>query len=278
MLQEKLVSATPEAAISHSTALDVTTLELSYDPATGNFTLGDQTGTISSGFQIQLSEPGTIHINAGENIQFSTAGGTPAQALPFNTMGGTVLAGFESSFVELEVQEVPPGDQVMGFVFFVELTGETPTLGLETPPVFIVPSAFDSLSLVLSYDPGTGQFRINPNGLDIPAERGQIILRLGTSDSNNQGPLTTVSLNDNGGTLQFVDPFVIFKPEGAAELQFHSATTVVISKEFGDGSGVGVNFVVQFTPDEGAPCTIISPDPIILDKQIGMGGDNSPVS
>ncbi|HSS77854.1 MAG TPA: hypothetical protein VLV54_14060 [Thermoanaerobaculia bacterium] len=264
-----------------------TSLDLSYDPTTGFFTLGNQSSTLSSpitgGFQIPLSATGTIQINAVGNIQFMPP--APLGPLPFNTVlsfdgnEGALLTAFNSDSVEITVFDLPGRDRVLGFVLFVVYTGPGGLVnGIETPPIFITQDSFDPVELTLNYKADTGQFTFSPaEGLEIPVEKGLILFRLGTSLST-QGPRTTVNLNDNGGSIQFVEPWVIFTPLNAATLHSHSATQVQFDRDFVDGTGVGVNFVIQVSSESGPIATVISPDPLILDKQIGTGGETFPAS
>ncbi|HEX4962747.1 MAG TPA: hypothetical protein VF173_18065 [Thermoanaerobaculia bacterium] len=279
-MSQKPTAATSGTGTANSTAsLDTQSFDLSYDPFTGEFTLqssepapSSQTGSITAGFQIQLSEPGIIRINTEGAIQISS--GTQLGLLPFNTAGGASLSRFESGFVEIDVQALPTGSDVLGFVLFVDFTGHNPFVpSIETPPFFITSGSFADISLRLSYDQESGNFSLNHKGLEIPVERGQILLRLGTSQENSQGPSMTVQLSDTTST-RFVPPFAAFTSEDHATVSPESGpTSVTLSRDFAGGTGIGVSFVVQVNADSEQPCTIVTPDPIILDKQIGMGGD-----
>ena len=263
-----------------------TSLDLSYEPTTGVFTLGDQSSTITGGFRIPLSATGTIQINAVGNIRFMPP--APLGPLPFNTVlsfdgnEGAVLTAFNSGTVQIEVFDLPGENRVLGFVLFVVYTDPSapanPVNGIETPPIFITQNSFAPVELTLNYDADTGQFTFSPtDGLEIPVDKGLILLRLGSS-SSNQGPGTTVNLNDNDGSLQFGDPGVLFTPPDGATLNSSTATQVQFNRPFADGKGVGVNFVIQVSSESGPVATVVSPDPLILDKQIGTGGSDFPTS
>jgi hypothetical protein len=257
---------------------------LSFNPETGTFTF-DSFGPDSLGvFRIPLADPQVIAIDldttATPGLEFAP---TSFSKLLFNNSGslGTPAPNptVSPTRIEIPVIELPSRKGVLGFVLAVKLTRGTTTVhNIETPPFLVTPDQpFPGMSLLLSYDLDTGVFRFTDGGEPllgaIALEKGLIVLRL-----HDVGDTTfTVSLAPESvqAGIVFADSPVAHPQNSdiSVERDPQSPDTIItITRDFISGVGVGLSFGVKVPLGNGETCTVYSPDPIIIDKQIGSDG------
>ncbi len=256
---------------------------LSFDPESGIFTFGSVTQPITGAFQIPLGAPQTILINAGPGIQFvlptSTSTSVPIGFLPFNDSGTVEIVNVSATQIELDVTALPSTSGVLGFLLFVQLISDSPTVQrIETPPFFITPNQpFTGPEFKLNYDSATGDFNISKKGGSgippiIAVERAVILLRLSEGSSNDSEVQTiTVVLHEDAVSagIIFAQTAAIVTLLSGPIVTRNSNTEVTITQAFTPGAGFGVSFGVEFLLAPNEPCTVYSPDPIIVDKTVG---------
>lgn len=250
---------------------------LSFNPANGELTFGSSTQPITGAFQIVLSDTQKIIVNAGEGIEFMPDPPGAFGLLPFNTSGHLTVTGFSATQIEIEVTQPPSPRGVLGFLLFIRFPGSPSVKGIETPSFFVTQSEpFAGPEFNLQFDRATGDFTLTERGLGgtevptlIPVEKGTLILRLG-DDESNQGPEIKVFLL-SPEEVAFANPPVLFTAPGST-WELGPNNEVVIDHPFAPGTGFGMSFVVAVQTGTDQTCTVISPDPIIMDKQIGGSG------
>jgi hypothetical protein len=274
MLQD---SMTNNASLTATQAIQTDVEKtLSFDPGTGKFTFDSFTPDSLGVFRIPLSTAQTIAINLGSGIAFAPK---PFQALKFNNSGGfggvTISPDSSPNRIEIPVASLPPASGMLGFVLIVQFNGPSATVqNIETPPFLITPDhQFPELELSLSYNPDTGVFNFTANGHPIPGkvtlEKGLIIFRRHDGVSSPPSgidvfldvPLSTGIVFSSSPVVPDSIPFTR-----------HSGTHLTIDREFSSGTGFNVGFAVEVPVGENQTCTVLSPDPIIIDKQIGSDG------
>ena len=260
---------------------------LSFNQGNGQFTFGSEAQTSTGAFRIRLDNPGTITINAGSGIEFVpiTSDSAPIATLNTNNSGAVEVLSLSATQIKLNVTTLPATSGVLGFMMFVQLTTGSPIIqAIETPPFFITRNqSFTAPELVLHYSLSTGEFQIAANGGTtlphlLPVEKGVVLLRLSEGGSNDTAVQTINVVLDQqtinaGGkfALQAAHSTLDASPAGPSIMRI-SDTQVAITRAFASGTGFGVSFGLDVPIGGGATCTVYSPDPVIIDKQIGGGG------
>ena len=261
---------------------------LSFNQGNGQFTFGSAAQPSTGAFRIRLESPGTITINAGSGIEFIpiTSDSTPFETLNTNNSGAVEVVSLNATQIKLNVTTLPSTSGVLGFMLFVQLTTGSPIVqAIETPPFFITRNqSFTAPVLMLRYSLSTGDFQIAENGGPalphlLPVEKGVVLLRLSEGGSNNTAVQTiSVVLDqhtiDTGGKFASTAANSTLGPPPAGPSIIRiSDVEVAISRDFTSGTGFGVSFGVEVPNGGSGTCTVFSPDPVIIDKQIG-GGDS----
>jgi len=268
--QEMTATTVLDAPQDTTTLASTLTYELSFNTANGTFTLtqgeSSQTNSILRSFEIEVTEPSTLIINAQSPLAFSSTHGTdsPFAPLPVNTAAGLTLTEFSPSSIEIAVAAVPAQSAVLGFQLYTLYTtsGGSTIECILTPSFFVTQGTFQPQTHALIYVPENGEFRIAGAGLNLPVTKDTILLRLGNANGHQGGDIWfTLS------GAQFADPPAIVTPSGAAEVAREALQLLRVRSAFHESKAFGLSFAVVL---DGV--TILSPDPIIVDKEIGSGG------
>lgn len=285
MLQEEMPHDRALTAAEPPTALtDVTEKTLLFDPGTGMFGLGSPTAIpnqpITDPFRIPLSVvPQTITINTGPGIEFMPL--MPFKPLLLNNSGsfGNISKPLSNpTRIEIPVTELPSAGSIFGFVLFLQFTsGSTTVKIIETPPFLITTGQLSVESdLTLDYDSSDGTFRFTENSTNLPGaltlEKGLILLRLKDDSSSPPPSIIRVSLTSDKPGVVFADNPIISTLPSPLPVTNVSDTEITITRAFNPGTGFGLSFGVKIPLGANQMCTVYSPDPIIVDKQIGTGG------
>ena len=256
---------------------------LFFDRATGEFTFDSRTHKTTGAFHIPLEAPTVIIIHAGPGIEFMPTSLESPNPLPFSTMTPFLIPSNFLSRVEIDVIELPPRLGLLGFLLSVRLAQELDTVvGIQAPPFFITQgNNLAAQELRLSYNRFSGGFILSEEGNDtknlpisIPAQRGMVIPRLSNGSAADNQAVSTLRVKlapetAASGVVFAQQHPAVFTVTPGPQVTRVSDTEITITQDFTSGTGFGVSFGVQVPTGGNPPCTVYSPDPIIVDKTVG---------
>jgi hypothetical protein len=261
---------------------------LTYHPENGSFTFsspetGSSTQDCTGAYQIPLAAPGRIIINAGEGITFMSNAQHLLGPLPFETSGSINLVSTQISSdgnqATIDVTQLPSVRGLLGFLLFVRIPGSNNAVGIQAPPFFVtgVHSSEEQV-LTLQYVRENGDFILSELGsshhlpLTVKVARGMVIARLSNGSNTSNCTLRKIRIFlESDPEVVFADLPAIFTMPGPT-VERISDTEILVFKDFTPGTGFGVSFGVKVPLDGGGTSIVYSPDPVIIDKQIGGSG------
>jgi hypothetical protein len=270
MLQEGTVSQTRIPATILAAATQ--SYELSFDHSNGFFTLAGTDGTIPSFLQIIVTEPDTsVTITCTGGLTFEES---PVTLMPFNTLKDLDFHLDNNSTLTITCPTKPQEWDRIGFSLNTRFTSASnQTIQSLRPELYITAENLGpKTSLDLTYKSTDGSFSIQDSLLDLIVDA-EVIFRLGTGPDKNQGSEFVLHLVTKGTTQAAIfasSPVVstkngILNPFPPNMVTPLTPDSIKLNIPFNSNAGVGMNFVIEY---EGVK--IFSPDPIIIDKTIGI--------
>lgn len=273
MILDQASSHSTAPSATPATSLVTTSYTLGFDPESGLFTL--EPAGIRQKYQeiIVTEEDTTIVISLSEGLTFPES---PLQWL-INTQSHPAV-NLHASSIDITVSSPPEPFEVLGFTLSLNYTDSQTTINnLLTPYFFITSPTLGTPSQIdLEYNAANGQFTVMQDALNVHLAPQQLLVRIGRSTDNgqNQGGRTIFNLVTIGSEAQatFADPAVIFTDRAPEHVVGHPQS-IAVDLPWNPQTGFGLSFVIEH---QGV--RIFSPDPIILDKEIGTNPPPPPSS
>jgi hypothetical protein len=270
LVLEQPVQQSTTSASSADTEPPTQTYSVSFDPTKGTFRLFDEDKKEHpSSWELVVNQPNTnIVINATPPLTFYLGSKNPAlRLLPVNDP--TLLIDAPNpptrSAVSFAVPTVPDPSQVFGF--YLNMNYDSPALiNLTSPSIFITQGSATLSNIALHYDTAQGVFSYGDLH-SIEIDKASLLYRL--ASRGNQNSRVSVTLSSDNPGLIFADPAAILWADGTkTPRDSNDSKMVTIDRPFASGTAISMQFILEY-PDG---TTIYSPDPIIMDKQIGDNG------
>ncbi len=243
---------------------------IAFDPDGGVFWLFEDGNPLPPpSLELVVTENTTpIVLNAVSPLAF--ASNSALTLLPVNTPGLSLdLPPNSGSSLSFTVETAPKASDVFGLWLSMNYGLPPSLINLTTPYFFITPGTIATPeSITLNYDTTTGAFSYG-DALEnvMPLQKLQVFYRLGHAPEAPATPVPVTLVSAPDPTATFADPAILWSDGTTIPRDPSNPNLATLSCPFVSGRAIGMQFSVSY-----AGGIVNSPDPIIMDKQIGDNG------
>jgi hypothetical protein len=235
---------------------------LAFDPSEGSFWLFQDGQTLPlRRHRLIVTDDLTITINSADEAMLAFSSLT---LLPTNTIPSPIVSTSQTATsVTITLSEAPKPADIIGF--WLNINYGTTLINVISPIFFITAETVQLPdTLKLTYDTSSGAFTLE--GRPTLAKT-DILYRLGLVPEGPGNPLLVTLESTPDADATFFNPAVLWSDGTTIPRDALNPKEVTLDCPFVSGRALGMQFLISYKES-----LIYSPDPIIMDKQIGDNG------